>query len=365
MTIDTIAAIAERFSRSGLMGKASPDAVFGLMMLCQSEGITPIAALKRYHIIEGKPSMRSDAMLAEFLHDGGRVIFHVRDDAMVGATFLSKTAPQAQETVDRASQRFIAVWKLMSAPEGHRTELYTAIAKLSHPGEETIVRTFADCQAKGLTDGNDGGLKKNWATSPRQMLTARVITEGIRLVAPQLVTGVYTPEEISDSSPLAGLTSSAPAKTASELRAAALDERDPEKRRALLGAASDIANQEQEPAAKEVKAELVLESDDIPMGDAANGKPAKEKPVVEEKRLQVGVAWQEYVITELKNKAMNGRKLGDMTRSEIEVLHKTRCAPFLKSDNDGLRLEAEKIKEAHESFVPYDQAETPKVGSGA
>jgi len=356
MTIDTIAAIAERFSRSGLMGKASPDAVFGLMMLCQSEGITPIAALKRYHIIEGKPSMRSDAMLAEFLHDGGRVIFHVRDDAMVGATFLSKSAPQAQEAVDRAGQRFIAVWKLMSAPEGHRTELYTAIAKLSHPGEETIVRTFADCQAKGLTDGNDGSLKKNWATSPRQMLTARVITEGIRLVAPQLVTGVYTPEEITDTLEVITKHADSPRGSAAELRKAALEESDPEKRRQLLGAASDLAHSE---STEEPAAVLVLEQDDIPMNHAelAKVKEVKQRSAPEPSPepaapLQIGVPWRDYVVTELKNKAMHGKKLGSLSRQEVEILHRTRCTPFLKSDNEGLRLEAEKILEAHESFAP-------------
>lgn len=349
-TLETIATISEKLARSGLMGgKTSPDAVFGLMLLCQSEGMTPISAMKRYHIIEGKPSMRADAMLAEFLNDGGRVIFHIRDDDMVGATFISKTVTVGQEHIDRANQRFLAVWKLCSAPAGERTGLYTTIAKLSHPGEETIIRTFADCDAKGLTTGSDGNLKKNWAQSPRQMLTARVITEGIRLVAPQLVTGVYTPEEISDESPLSGLVKK---QTAEELRKAALDETDPDKRRELLGAASDIAHSETKEAV------LVLEQDNIPMGDT---KPAKAKQIKQQETepapdveppLQIGVPWQEYMITELKNKQMNGRKLGALSRAELEMLHRTRCMPFLKSDNDRLRLEAEKILEACESFAP-------------
>lgn len=351
LTLDTIGAISEKLARSGLMGtKTSPEAVFGLMLLCQSEGLTPISALKRYHIIEGKPSMRADAMLAEFIADGGRVIFHVRDDAMVGATFLSKSVQKEDaECVDRASQRFLAVWKLMVTPEGaDKASQYTALAKLSRPGEETIVRTYADCEAKGLTIGNDGNTKTNWAKSPRQMLTARVITEGVRLAAPQLVTGVYTPEEIQDESLLSGLkTAEVKHASASELRAVALEEKDPEKKRQLLGAASDAAHAQEQPAT------LVLESDDIPMGDtkpvaAANPAPEAEPEAARRSRMN----WKDYPVSELKSKSMNGRKLGELQKAEIEILYRTRCAPFIKSDNDLLRIEAEKIRDAYESFAP-------------
>jgi hypothetical protein len=42
------------------------------------------------------------------------------------------------------------------------------------------------------------GLKDNWRKFPRQMLTARCISEAIRLLMPQIVSGVYTPEEVQD-----------------------------------------------------------------------------------------------------------------------------------------------------------------------
>src|SRR5207253_3013162 len=43
--------------------------------------------------------------------------------------------------------------------------------------------------------------KDNWKNYPRQMLTARVISEGIRTVLPGVVAGVYTPEENQDFAP--------------------------------------------------------------------------------------------------------------------------------------------------------------------
>lgn len=42
------------------------------------------------------------------------------------------------------------------------------------------------------------GGKGNWAKYPRQMLRARVISEGIRATFPACCVGVYTPEEVAD-----------------------------------------------------------------------------------------------------------------------------------------------------------------------
>ncbi len=43
-------------------------------------------------------------------------------------------------------------------------------------------------------------LKYNWRTAPKQMLTARNVSEAVRLLAPQIISGIYTPEEVSDFS---------------------------------------------------------------------------------------------------------------------------------------------------------------------
>lgn len=127
--------------------------VFTLMMLGQADGIHPITALRRYHIIEGKPSMKSDAMLACFFEAGGRVKWLVRSDTQVKAEFC---VDDDCVTID---------WNIERAKKA------------------------------GLAG------RKNWLTYPCQMLTARVISEGIRLVMPQIVTGIYTPEEVQDFTP--------------------------------------------------------------------------------------------------------------------------------------------------------------------
>ena len=142
--------MAAAVCKSGLFQLPTPEAAFTLMLLCQSEGIHPIQAVKRFHIIKGRPSMRADAMLAEFQRLGGRVKWIERSDTKVVALF-------------------------------------------SHPqGEAEIPWTIEMAKAAGLT-AND-----TWRKYPRQMLTARCISEGIRTVLPAVVTGIYTPEEVAD-----------------------------------------------------------------------------------------------------------------------------------------------------------------------
>ena len=198
-SLDEIERVAAKLSASGLMGKdTKPEAVFGLMLLCKCEGLDPIAAMKRYHIIEGRPSMRADAMQAEFIAHGGGVVFHVRSDDMCAATFFADRSKLDDAARKRAVDRFEKLWLLECEPDpAKRSKIILEVAKLSMDGEEGIIRTYADCELKGITEGAKG-TKANWKTSPRQMLTARVLTEGIRLVAPGLIAGVYTPEEVQD-----------------------------------------------------------------------------------------------------------------------------------------------------------------------
>lgn len=198
-SLEEMDGVAKKLAASGLMGKnTTPEMVFGLMLLCQCEGLNPISAMKRYHIVEGRPSMRADAMQAEFLAHGGAIIFHVRTDGMVAATLFSDKSKLDDGARKRANDRFAAMWDLDCCDDdSERSELMVKVASFSMEGEETIIRTFADCQAKGITEGRDG-TKANWKSSPRQMLTARVITEGVRLVNPGLIAGIYNEDETAD-----------------------------------------------------------------------------------------------------------------------------------------------------------------------
>lgn len=123
-----------------------------LMMMAQVEGCHPMQAVQRYDVIQGKPAKKADAMLADFQSRGGTVTWTEYTDEAVEAEFSSKG---------------------MAKPCKVRW-------------------TYKQATEAGLTS------KPTWKQYKRQMLKARVISEGVRISDPGVVAGLYTPEEIGD-----------------------------------------------------------------------------------------------------------------------------------------------------------------------
>ena len=158
--------MAKAVARSGYFPAfGTPEKAFTLMLMAQAEGCHPMQAVQRYDVIQGKPAKKSDAMLADFQQRGGKVTWDELTDKEVRATF---EAPGLGKPV-------------------------------------TISWTIEMAQAAGLTG------KDNWKHYKRQMLRARVVSEGIRTAMPGVVAGLYTPEEVQDFSPM---TNAAPATPA-------------------------------------------------------------------------------------------------------------------------------------------------------
>ena len=150
--------MGEMIAGSGMFGCTKAEQGMVLAMQCLAEGKAPLELAKTYHILDGKLSMRADAMLGRFLATGGEVQWVRRDNEVVDALWSygkSKDVP--------------------------------------------IKCSIDDMKNNGVAMDRTGKfLKTNWQKFPRQMLTARVISEAVRLLAPQLVAGVYTPEEVQD-----------------------------------------------------------------------------------------------------------------------------------------------------------------------
>jgi hypothetical protein len=146
--------MASAIAKSGLFGLKDQVQVLALMAVAQAEGRHPATVAKEYHIIQGRPALKADAMLARFQQAGGKVDWTSYTDDKVEAVF---THPQG--------------------------------------GSLKLAWTLAQAKAIGLAT------KDNWKLYPRAMLRARVISEGIRTVYPGVLTGEYTPEEISDFRP--------------------------------------------------------------------------------------------------------------------------------------------------------------------
>jgi hypothetical protein len=148
--------LAQEFEKSGMFGCTQPGQGAVLLSTCMTDRISPIEFIRTYHLIEGKPSMRADAMLAKFVQQGGR-------------------------------------YKILEFSENKAAGVFSL-----GDNEVTMSMTMQEAEAAGLTKSKAGKVKDNWRSFPRQMLWARVVSTAIRLVAPQIVAGIYTPEEVQD-----------------------------------------------------------------------------------------------------------------------------------------------------------------------
>lgn len=151
LTLTDMGNMAKAFAQSGFFGYKNSSEAFTLMCLAQANGLHPAKAAERYHIIQGRPAMKADAMLAAFQEAGGKV-------------------------------RWVK-----------RTEKECTL-HLSHPqgGELDVTWSIDRATKAGLTG------KSTWKQYPTQMLSARCVSEGVRALYPACLCGMYTPEEVSD-----------------------------------------------------------------------------------------------------------------------------------------------------------------------
>lgn len=131
-------------------------------LTCLTERITPMSFVQTYDIIEGKPSMKASAMLAEFRKRGGD-----------------------HEVISRTPDRAAVLLKI-GRGRGQKSQEFSI--------------TWEEAQKEPWPWGKNRQLKHNWATprSRANMLWARAISEGVRAMLPEVNHGIYTPEEIAD-----------------------------------------------------------------------------------------------------------------------------------------------------------------------
>ena len=147
--------MAESIAKSGLFGMKDTNQVLALMAVAQAEGLHPATAARDYHVIQGRPALKADAMLARFQQAGGKVDWKVYTDKEVTGIF-------------------------------------------AHPNGGSLELTWTIKQAQdiGLVKPGSG-----WQKYPRAMLRSRCISEGIRTVYPGCVVCTYTPEEVEEFEP--------------------------------------------------------------------------------------------------------------------------------------------------------------------
>lgn len=152
--------LGQSFGESAMFGCKTVPQGHVLALHCIMENVSPLTILQTYHFIEGKLSMRADAMLG------------------------------------RAS----TIGKCKYEVKARNDQLATIEMENEHGKKCEFSLSWEDCQKEPFVWDKNKQVKTNYATprSRTQMLWARVVSEAVRTICPQVVCGAYTPEEISD-----------------------------------------------------------------------------------------------------------------------------------------------------------------------
>lgn len=133
---------------------AKPEAAFLTIMAGREFGLGAMASLRSFHVVQGKPTMSAQLMMALCLKSSSCKTFRV--------CMSECSAEKAVVEVQR---------KEWDKPE-------------------RVTWTIADAQAADL------GKKDNWKRHPRQMLINRAIAEAARFTFPELMANIYENSEI-------------------------------------------------------------------------------------------------------------------------------------------------------------------------
>ncbi len=149
---------ADELLKSGFLPKSirTPEQAIAIMQTGKELGLGPMQSLRGIHVIDGKPAMSADLI-------AGLALARVPGSTLRVA--------ESTNTICRV--------------------------EAARAGQELTPFSFSmdDAKNAGLTG------KDVWRKYPRAMLRARCLTEACRAVFPDVAMGLYSPEELEDSSP--------------------------------------------------------------------------------------------------------------------------------------------------------------------
>ena len=153
--INEALAVARTLVASRLLPKSvgTPEAAFAIIMTGREMGLTAMQALRSIHVIEGKPTMSADLMLA-----------------LVKRSNVCQYFRLVESTAE------IATYECLRTGEPAPTRMSFALE---------------EAKAAGLVG------KDNWRKYPAAMLRARCIAALARAVFPDVMLGVYETDELA------------------------------------------------------------------------------------------------------------------------------------------------------------------------
>ena len=148
---------ANELLQSGFLPKSirTPEQAIAIMQTGKELGLGPMQSLRGIHVIDGKPAMSAD---------------------LIAGLALARVPGSTLRVVESTN----VVCRVEAARSGHDVTPFSF--------------SMDDAKNAGLTG------KPVWRQYPRAMLRARCLTEACRAVFPDVVMGLYSPEELEDSS---------------------------------------------------------------------------------------------------------------------------------------------------------------------
>ena len=151
-------AFGDMLAKSNMFGIRNPADGVVIAATCIQEKISFLKFKETFHLINGVPAIKAEAMLGNLLTLGGEYEILERTPDKVSVKFTYKKASYVSTL------------------------------------------TWEDASKEDYTRNSKGGLKDNWSTPRRrmQMMWARAVSDGVRVVCPLATRGSYTPEEVMD-----------------------------------------------------------------------------------------------------------------------------------------------------------------------
>lgn len=155
-----LAALARHAGASHFYGAENESQALMILLAGRDLGLSYPQSLRAFHVVSGKPTLSADGMVAVCL---GR-------------------------------REVCEYFRLSAADE----KSATAVTKRVGDVERSYTFTIEDAQRAGLTTGKNG---HTWKAHPRRMLSARAKAFLARDVFPDLLMGLYDPDEMAETRP--------------------------------------------------------------------------------------------------------------------------------------------------------------------
>lgn len=141
---------------SGFLPEAlnTPQKALTVLLAGRELGVPPMQAIRGIHVVKGRPSLSAELMLA----------------------LAYQNIPGFKFKVEASNEQVCRI-----------------VAQRPNAEPVTLSFTITDAQRAGLAGGD------NWKKYPQAMLRARCTSAILRVVAPDAIRGIYTPDEIGAS----------------------------------------------------------------------------------------------------------------------------------------------------------------------